>query len=108
MGLLEYLTLLSNLDRAAKFRKRSDITLGEIEQILIAFANGGPVVDAVGIVIEAAEHARYDKASQTLHWEDFMQERNDEPRKQSQALKSLQPYLDIINGKKPRPETQVA
>ena len=108
MGLLEYLRLLSNLDRSAQFRKRINITSGEIEQILIAFAKGGPVVDAVGIDIDAVEHAQYNKASQTLHWEDFMQERNDEPRKQKQALISLQPYLDIINRKKPRPETQVA
>ena len=108
MGLLEYLTLLSKLDQAAEFRKRSDITLGEIEQILVAFANSGPVVDAVGIIIDAVEHARYNEASQTLHWEDFMQVRNDGPRKRRQKLISLQPYLDIINGKKPRPETQVA
>ncbi len=105
-GLLEYLERLCDSGLAADFRKRSDITLGEIEQILTAFAKGGPVEDRVDIIINDFEHARYDEIAKTLYWEDWMQEQNDKPRKRQQALKSLQPYLDIINRKKPRPEKQ--
>ncbi len=105
-GLLEYLERLCDSGLAADFRKRSDITLGEIEQILTAFAKGGPVEDRIDIIINDFEHARYDEIAKTLYWEDWMQEQNDKPRKRQQALKSLQPYLDIINGKKPRPEKQ--
>ncbi len=105
-GLLEYLERLCDSGLAADFRKRSDITLGEIEQILTAFAKGGPVEDRVDIIINDFDHARYDEIAKTLYWEDWMQEKNDKPRKRQQALKSLQPYLDIINRKKPRPEKQ--
>ncbi len=105
-GLLEYLERLCDSGLAADFRKRSDITLGEIEQTLTAFAKGGPVEDLVGIIIDDFEHARYDEIAKTLYWEDWMQEKNDKPRMRQQALRSLQPYLDIINGKIPRPEKQ--
>ncbi len=105
-GLLKYLEHLCESGLAADFQKRSDITLGEIEQILTTFAKGGPVEDLVGTIIDDFEHARYDEIAKTLYWEDWMQEQNDKPRKRQQALKSLQPYLDIINRKKPRPEKQ--